>query len=235
MHCVRNGRATQGPDSGVFLDVGGNIGVFTLMAGHAGNRVVTIEALPSNAALIRTSIEKNRAFGARIRLFNVAVSSMAGGKLCAVSMTGNPTNGILVAYEERLTHAYVGAFVKAHGCAAVVSTTTIDELIGDDLVVSTMKVDIEGLEYQALRGAHTLLASAARAPCAVVVELNPGLFLANAGTAWTSQELCTYMARFGYTVHNIQGAKYPNQMLDYNVKGSYENVIFKRVDGTRCK
>ncbi len=51
-------------------------------------------------------------------------------------------------YEDRLKHRCAGE------CAAMVRLTTLDVVL-KDLVrpVSVMKIDIEGLEFQALKGA----------------------------------------------------------------------------------
>ncbi len=55
------------------LDCGGNVGFFSLTCASLWSRVVTIEALPFNAALLRSSLHLNKGFEDWVTLYNVAV------------------------------------------------------------------------------------------------------------------------------------------------------------------
>jgi 2-polyprenyl-3-methyl-5-hydroxy-6-metoxy-1,4-benzoquinol methylase len=67
------------PSSGrVFLDIGSNIGWFSLTAAAAGHRVIAIDALRTNVELLMRSISANPQFQELIEVFHYAVSSSGG-------------------------------------------------------------------------------------------------------------------------------------------------------------
>ena len=67
------------PSNGrVFLDVGANIGWFSLNAAAAGHRVIAIDALRTNVELLMRSIEVNPRFKQLIEVYHYAVSSSGG-------------------------------------------------------------------------------------------------------------------------------------------------------------
>jgi FkbM family methyltransferase len=63
------------PSSGVFLDVGANIGYFSLLAAQRFSEVHAIEASPSIARRLRDNIDRN---GARITVHECAVGDKVG-------------------------------------------------------------------------------------------------------------------------------------------------------------
>lgn len=62
----------------VFLDIGANLGWFSLAAAAAGHRVIAIDALHTNVELLMRSIHDNSAFAPLIEVYNYAVSSSGG-------------------------------------------------------------------------------------------------------------------------------------------------------------
>jgi FkbM family methyltransferase len=139
--------------SDVFLDIGANVGAYTVLAsGAAGARTIAVEALPETFAALTRNIALNDLSGL-VRGLNVAVGDRSG--------TARFSSG-----HGAMNH------VLAHGDTAAsceVSLVTLDEaLAGQDVTV--LKMDIEGYELPALRGARTLLRSETLK--AVVIELN---------------------------------------------------------------
>ncbi len=67
------------PNDGLFLDVGANVGYFSLLLAHAApnGRVIALEPNPPIAALLEESIARNQ-LGDRIRLYRVAAADTAG-------------------------------------------------------------------------------------------------------------------------------------------------------------
>lgn len=109
-------------------------------------------------------------------------------------------------------------------------TTPLDTVLQQYLEwpVSLAKVDVEGFELQVLKGAATLLSSP-KAPCTVIVKLNPDLYMRRK-QPWSSQELCAYMATFGYIVYRIGGLEtpYPDNTVDFNeIGGAYLDLVFR--------
>jgi FkbM family methyltransferase len=127
-----------------FVDAGANIGFYSVLAarivGDAG-RVVAFEMMPDTAAVLRRHIELNH-------LSNVTVIEHA-----------------LADAADRTLDAHVieGKFGQASispdksGRLVSVRTTTLNDALRDIPRVAVMKMDIEGAEEQALRGAEQVL------------------------------------------------------------------------------
>jgi FkbM family methyltransferase len=111
------------------LDVGANIGVYTLLAAKRGATVFAIEADPRNAAMLRHHVQLN-AMAERVTIFEMAASEAAG----TVDLVRNPAN--------------CGGSYVVPGTA--VPSRTIDSL--NLPPIDVCKIDIEGHEEAALRG-----------------------------------------------------------------------------------
>lgn len=150
---------------GNMLDIGGNIGTFTLplaacLRNHSKGKgiVVAVEALKSNSALLRASIKANNADN--IHLYEYAVSNNEAPD--TIRFHEEPNNK----GHSRITGG------EGDPNDHIVPVTTIDaiaEAEGGALErVFFMKMDIEGHEPEALKGAGTFLQ---HGPCLVFAEL----------------------------------------------------------------
>lgn len=167
------------PRRGVlFLDVGANMGFFTLLAAASGWTAIAVEALPANAHLLRHSLRVN-GFSSRVTVHNRAVGEPGpAGPLCVCRPPGNPSNGILVPLAARRGHPFCGD--DPEDCEAAARGATLDELVPAGAPVGLMKLDVEGFELPALRGAGRVLSR--QRPCGIAVELNPLLMRRNGYT-----------------------------------------------------
>ena len=125
------------------LDLGGHIGTFALFAASQGCRVLSVEASPKNANLLRASASHNG-------FDQLTVSCTAVGEAAGVA---------------RFLQAGPYGFVSTAERPATIEVpvTTVDALLaelqwGD---VDLVKMDIEGSEVRALRGMTGLLRTAA--------------------------------------------------------------------------
>lgn len=145
-------------EGGTVVDVGANIGFYTLESaisvGRAG-RVIAIEAAPSHAKSLKENIELNA-------LQNVSVIETAVG-----SSKGTAT--LTRAGDDNLGMFSLGAIDGAE--THVVSLTTIDDLLDESNISSLdlIKMDIEGSEHNALRGAERAIK---KYRPAILIELN---------------------------------------------------------------
>jgi len=163
------------PGATVF-DVGANVGFFTLLAsklaGHSG-RVYAFEPLPRNLDFLERHVRINE-------LANVHVEALA------VAATSGE------AHFRIAPHASMGGL--AEGGDLRVVTASLDDLIAGGRVARPdfIKMDIEGAESDALRGAATLLASGS-------------LTIALSTHGWQQHETCwTTLADAGFNVELLK-------------------------------
>ncbi len=126
-----------------FIDLGANVGLFTLAAASAGARVLAVEALAKNYSLLMQSVVKNRF--RRVTPVHSAVFDTTD----TVYMSGDSA----------------WARVTAKETSERVPSVTLDDLtrIFDFRDATLVKMDVEGAELSALNGAVEFL-SQKRAP-----------------------------------------------------------------------
>jgi FkbM family methyltransferase len=126
------------------VDVGANIGYFTLLAstlvGPAG-RVVAIEPNSENCRLLLMSVELNQA--ANVELLPVALDNRRGWSHFTTHIGAN--GGLIDGSAKNL----------ASGYGVIVPTFRLDELL--DGPVHLIKLDLEGGEGRAVEGATRLI------------------------------------------------------------------------------
>ena len=145
-----------------FVDVGANIGYFTLLASKLvgpGGRVVAVEALRETFARLQENLARNRA--TNVRALNVAAAE-SEGTLRAYQGPASHTG--LATVVEDFGHSYEGEVP-----AAPLASLLTDAELGSARVI---KVDVEGSELGVARGLAGALART-RPDVEVVIELHP--------------------------------------------------------------
>lgn len=165
-HLTAKLRALLGPGS-VFVDVGANIGFFTLLAaarvGPKG-RVRAFEARADNVALLRRSLAENGF--ANVDVHECAVSDRAGRLAFFASGTWY-SNGRIVGDDEAGSEQLPR-----------VPAVTLDEALADAPRIDVVKMDIEGAEAKALAGMRALLR---RHRPVLLTEFSPDLLRISSG------------------------------------------------------
>jgi FkbM family methyltransferase len=120
-------------DGGLFIDVGANVGTYTIWAAELGAEVIAIEPAPDTFELLRENIALN----------------------------GYPVTAVLAAAGDHCGTARFSAGLDAGNSLrpdgpAVTDLVTIDSLIGERRVAG-MKIDVEGYEIDVLHGAARAL------------------------------------------------------------------------------
>jgi FkbM family methyltransferase len=171
----------------VFLDIGANIGLFSLIASRkVGNSGLVIAIEPSRREFVRllTSIEWNNA--ANIIPFKIAASDKQGFEKLSIATEHSGRNSFSL--ENCGDH---------RAKFEVVPSLPIDRLIdccASGKEVAACKIDVEGFEMKVLSGMSMLLRKKKiRTLC---VEIDLGL-LSNANSSKT--EIYNFMQNFGYT------------------------------------
>jgi FkbM family methyltransferase len=146
MHALRRGDR--------FLDVGANVGVYTLLAAGRGASCVAIEPIPVAYQRLAENVRLN-AFGALVRAENIGVAAKPGKLRFTRSL--DTVNHVLAATEGDATDAID------------VEVSTVDAVVAG-ATPSVIKIDVEGFETEVLAGATSTLAS--RELVALIIELN---------------------------------------------------------------
>jgi FkbM family methyltransferase len=119
----------------LFVDVGANIGIYSVWAGELGASVIAIEPAEDTFVLLQENVLLN---GYAVEMIQAAAGASPG--------MAKFTSG-----QDCVNH------LDPHGNAEV-NLITIDDLLGDRLV-GGMKIDVEGFEIDVLRGCLGSLAS----------------------------------------------------------------------------
>jgi FkbM family methyltransferase len=172
-----------------FVDIGANLGMFTLLAAACvgpGGRVIALE--PSKRE--RERLEAN-----------VKLNGFANVRVIAAATSDVPGNARLhVAREPNSGHNTLGAFIYdvREELAEEVELIRLDDAGIDH--VDVMKLDVEGAEVKALRGAARLID---RCRPTVLVEVNDRS-LGNQGHR--SAEVWEFFLSRGYSMHGFDEA-----------------------------
>ena len=121
-------------DGGLFVDVGANVGTYTIWAAELGAEVIALEPAADTFGLLQENIALNG--------YQVTAVRAAAGDHCGTA---------------RFTSGLDAGNSLAPDGPEVTELVTIDTLIGDRRVTG-MKVDVEGFEIEVLRGAARALA-----------------------------------------------------------------------------
>ena len=129
------------------LDVGANVGAVTLaLAKYAGphGKVYAFEPGPPNQQRLRRNLALNPALAARTEVLECGVGERPG-ELWWAEETGNPGNALLSELSEKGTHQ--------------IPVITLDGFVRERPLdrVNFVKIDVEGMELQVMRGARELL------------------------------------------------------------------------------
>ncbi len=171
-------------DHGVFIDVGANIGKFSIILGKKMGRlgkIIAVEPHPSNFAILKKNILLNK-------LKNVIPQNIAL----------SDSNGKLKLYIDKEGTGGHSLGVKRGESAITVEADTMDNMIRKLKIkkVDLIKIDVEGAEALVLKGAKNILKTS-----------HPKI----AFEAWDKPHLKMVkgiLDKFGYTIQRIDSDNY---------------------------
>ena len=193
--------------NGVLIDIGANVGTFTLSAAAAGARVLAVEALAHNYVLLVDAIVANKFTHV------TAVHAAAFSKSDLLFMMGSSAWG-------QISNTGTGQLVPA---------LRLDDLhrayaFSD---AGVLKMDVEGAQLSVIEGGQEFLKSAAS--LRIVFEVNPW---ASAGFGYGHEELLGRFEHLGYQLYLICGSVLvPRTSADFQeaVLSDYEAVKDSRL------
>ena len=184
----------------VFIDVGANIGYFSLLAsrlvGKEGH-VVAIEASPPVFELLRRNLHRNRA--QNVRAVNVAVSDREG----EVQLYAGPDNDC-----GRTTAAQTLADQYNLRPSAKVQALPLVAILHDEEIrrARLIKIDVEGYEWHVLSGMEAMLESC-RPDIEIMVELSPPALESEGRTTRDFFGILNSLGFHAYTITNDYAAE----------------------------
>ena len=179
-----------------FVDVGANIGWFTLKAarcvGPTGG-VIAVEPRRSTYARLAMSIAEN-GFGDRVESHNCALGALAGHSYIGWDDTAGNPGGTWVLTSDDLVQDFRR---KGHRLQEA-PVSTLDTLIGERKV-SAIKLDVEGAEGLILRGGIETLR---RSRPWILSEINFALLPTI--SKMTAAEYVAFLYSHGYRCHALE-------------------------------
>lgn len=184
-----------------FLDVGANVGSYTVLAAAGANaRVTAVEPIPETFGKLRLNVSLN-GLESRVRTCLLGLSDRNG--MLRFSALLDTVNHVLAADENEP--------------GVDVSVTRMDDLVGGDCP-HVIKIDVEGHEFAVLQGASNTLSNDRL--MAVVLETNgSGQRFGRSNT-----DLFDVMRDYGFTPYRYDPF---SRRLDSVKKGS-ANTLFVR-------
>lgn len=137
----------------LFLDVGANIGSYTVLAaGAVGSRVISVEPIPATCERLRKNVALNG-----LEALVLVIQKGLGSEEGEVRFTAGLDTVNHVATDDEAAQS------------VVLPVTTVDQLCAGN-VPAVIKIDVEGFEDQVIAGAANTLSSSS--VLAVVMETN---------------------------------------------------------------
>jgi FkbM family methyltransferase len=212
------------PDT-VFVDVGANIGYFTLLAGsriHAGGsgRVIAVEPNPDCCALLERNLVINWSM-CDIALHKVAVGAERG-EVWLSSPADRAANAHM---------SFSDADVSGERRFRV-PLETLDSLVPEGLAVDILKIDVEGHELSVFQGARRVIA---RSPHIKIVMEWSQKQMAEAGVSaaamWEELRGLGLIARHvpkSNTLHDLTPENSPLISFEELSATPYDNILLTR-------
>lgn len=201
---------------GDVLDIGGNIGFITLMLAKAGWNVTTFEPMQKNLDLIAASLCANPDVQGRITVHPFGLG--AEPQHCDIwSDTNNQGDGIVSCGDPNISDHFAQLYKKrwipfgrrrqVYKKRQSVEIKRLDDVLATNHVVKidAIKIDVEGLECQVLKGAPTLLS-----------KYKPRYMKIETWSAMRGCDPIEFLTMFqdaGYTVHKDASCQHNNGMV----------------------
>lgn len=122
-------------ETDIFYDIGANVGYYSLLVSKICDKVISFEPLPNNLFYIKQHLKLNNI--QNVTLIEAAVLDVKGFSNFSIGLRPSTSH------------------ITQSSNAIKVKTVKIDELVKEEIIAppTIMKIDIEGSEFLALKGA----------------------------------------------------------------------------------
>jgi FkbM family methyltransferase len=186
----------------LMVDVGANVGTYTVLAASTGANVIAIEPLPSTRQHLERNIALN-AFGAVVEVVPCAMGSKRGH--VRITSDLGTMNHILRDQDDDAS-------------ALLVAVRTLDDVVGNQRA-TVIKIDVEGHELEVLKGAVSTLSR--NDVLAVIAESND----ISSHSGVTESVLKTALRDLGFHPYSYDPF---TRELSPRLKRTTANVLFVR-------
>jgi FkbM family methyltransferase len=191
-----------------FLDIGANIGVYTLLAASKINdgKIYSFEVLPKNFARLQENLKLNDLN--QVDSYELAVSNQPG------NISLDLAEGDSMPF---ITHTATNTTIS-------VPTDTLDDLLKNQQIdnLTLAKIDIEGAELLAFQGAVSLLKQ--QRPLVWIMEINDTV--KNLGHQ--KQEVVEFIQSYGYSLYSYNADT--NQISPITIETKQGNNVLAIAD-----
>jgi FkbM family methyltransferase len=212
-----------------FIDIGANVGYYSLLVAKLGGQVVAIEAAPRTFAILQNNLAANGT--ANVRVVNVAVWDRED----LLTMFVAPD---LLASTSTLMPAFADQWQLEGRCQ--VPTAPLSALLEPEEIKSArlIKIDVEGAEWQVMCGMTSVLENCPR-NLEVIIEVTHRIL---EGEGRNAKEVLAFFTRLGFFAYRIENeysvesyltkgtAKRPQRINAIPTDTDQVDLIFSRID-----
>ena len=188
-----------------FIDIGANIGLMSIFAsqcvGNSG-KILAFEAHPETHELLLENIQLNKI--ENIKTFNFALGNETGKATIYDNWNVNRGGASLVIHAENST-------------GFEVDVKTLDEVIQNDFQPKMIKIDVEGFEFQVLKGATNTIKN-----CKPILIIE---FSVSRENQYDPFEMIDFIESFGfYEIFKLSGTKErKSKLIQINSREEFPN------------
>lgn len=195
----------------IFVNVGANFGYYICMARNMGVRSIAIEPIPINQRILKQNLIENN-WDQNVILHPIACGNSNGN----VTIYGEGTGASIIPgwaqNPSRLKH--------------IVPIKKLDNILSNEKVTSksVILIDVEGFEFDVLRGAENILGS----PDKPVIMLESGLtdHRSEGGLNLKFLEIFKFIVKNGYRVFNVKDINFEitQELIEKNIEQNEDKL-----------